>query len=482
MSTKSIERKSVPLFMILLVLSLAYFVSTAFLFHVSNVKDAEYYSAEWFLENSHAIIPTFPLLNITPPNYTLQFSFEVVGDARTYGWRFIILSEYATGKGWVVGNLSQEPYLMNTTEHFFLVRLLPLPIEVLRSFPLVTLWDVMHQRPIISSFSPYISTVSHFECYLGILKPDDIVTVDVSSPEEGLIGFRYLAHFTPTNFHDMPSSFSKVNETKTEAQRNSAIRDYLKIPSDYFSMYPKVLELVENVSLPPERSVYDQLTSTLAYIFANFELRESINVVRDPVADFIENGGGPPTGFVNVTAFILRALGIPTRIVIGFIGGGYSKSTNTTTYSLENLAAWIEIWDKNIGWIPIWVYPLMFKVSNILAPITAQVQAPRTIENYPAARINESITINVSLEGNFSTFENTQAEIYDLNASLRIGSVVIRKIGEGKYGFSFDFSYDAVYSGSGMNVVYGRHVIVVRMHSVYLFLELVLLRMTTISS
>lgn len=479
MSKKSVEEKGLPLFIIFLLLSLAYFISTAFLFRASDVIDAEYYSAEWFLENSNAIVPSFPYFE-TVPNYTLEFYFEVSGDSRLYCWRFIVLSEYVEGEGWTIGDLRAEPYFVNVTGEHFGIKLSVLPTWFLRGFPLPALWDVSRQGPVIGSLSPYVSTIRNFDYEIQILEPDGIIVLNVSSPDEGLIGFRYFTYYNRINLYGIIGLFSKVIETKAEAERNATIARYLRIPPNYLSRYPEVLDVINSVALSPDKSVYDQLTHVMAYIFTNFNLKEQLVITRDPIADFVRNGGGPPTGFVNTTALILRALGIPTRIVIGFTGGNYIRSLNVTRYSLNNIAVWIEIWDKNLGWIPAWTYPFMFKIPDVLAPIRAEILAPRTLESYPAARVNESITVNVTLEGDFGILEGINAEVYDLNASVIVGQATVKKTGISRYGFLLSFNYGAIYGTLGTSITYGRHVILVRMSSVRILLELVLLRSTAI--
>jgi len=483
LEAESKKRRGVSLFLIFLVLSLIHFVSTAFIFHAGDVKTAEYYSAEWFLENSNAMKPKFPFFNWTLPsiNYTPEYLFEVRGDSRGYAWRFFVLSRYVEGYGWVIGDLNVESYSVNASGNTsFLIKIVPLPIDVLRGFPLIALWDVSQQGVIISALAPYVSTVSRFEYMTSICRPDDILVLNVSSDEQGMIGFEYATYYVPIDMVGITNSFSSVLETNTTAWEDTTLRYYLSIPQDYFVRYPEVYDFIRNITLPSDVSVYSQATYALAYLFSNYDVKEDILVVHDPVANFIKNGGGSPTGFVNVTAFILRALGIPTRVIIGFFGGRYYESFGITRYTFDDFVAWVEIWDKNIGWIPLWAYPFVTKIYNSLSPIAMEISTPREIAGFPAARLEDTVTININLRGAFEPLEGAYVEIYDLNESALIGIARIEQIDNDLYQCTFGFKYSGVYNELGKSATYGRHIIMAKIGSLYLTSELILLRATII--
>ena len=483
MEMETRKQRGVSLFLMFLVLSLIYFVSTAFVFHTTKVEEAKYYSPKWFLENSNAKRPNLPFFNQTPPfiNYTPTYLFEVRGDTRGYAWRFLVLSRYIEGYGWTLGKLRAEPYNMSASGNLsFLVRVAPLTTNYLINFPLITLWDIWRQDAFISAPTPYVTTISRFEYTVDKFEPDDMITLNVSSGEQGVIGFEYIVYSTPLDLGEIIGEFASVGETSSAAQADPELSYYLELPPDYFTRYPEVYELVENLTLGPEASVYDQATYIMAYLFSRFYVGASASIYWDPVANFITNGGGNPMGFVNVTAFILRAIGIPTRLILGFFGGKYSDSADITKYTVDDAFEWIEIWDKNIGWIPLWVYPLFTRTYNVLTSITMEINAPRSVYGYPAARLNDTVTISIILRGNFDPLEGMEVAIYDLNESVLIGTAQIQQIGTDIYQCAFGFKYDDLYSRLGIEPTYGRHVIAASMGSAVVLSELILLRTTII--
>ena len=54
--------------------------------------------------------------------------------------------------------------------------------------------------------------------------------------------------------------------------------------------------------------------------------------------------------YASATTFILRAMGIPARIVVGYYGGEWNPIAKYLTIRQKNAHAWVEYWQKNSGW------------------------------------------------------------------------------------------------------------------------------------
>jgi transglutaminase-like putative cysteine protease len=56
--------------------------------------------------------------------------------------------------------------------------------------------------------------------------------------------------------------------------------------------------------------------------------------------------------FAGAMALMLRYLGIPARVAVGFAGGSYDQAQNLWNVSDREAHAWVEVWFKGYGWLP----------------------------------------------------------------------------------------------------------------------------------
>lgn len=54
--------------------------------------------------------------------------------------------------------------------------------------------------------------------------------------------------------------------------------------------------------------------------------------------------------YASAVAFILRAVGIPARVVMGYYGGEWNPIAKYLTVRQQNAHAWIEYWQEDYGW------------------------------------------------------------------------------------------------------------------------------------
>ena len=70
-----------------------------------------------------------------------------------------------------------------------------------------------------------------------------------------------------------------------------------------------------------------------------------------PLAHFVADGKrGYCQHFAGAMALMLRMLGIPARVAVGFTSGTYEDGGWTVTN--HNAHAWVEVWFPNYGWLP----------------------------------------------------------------------------------------------------------------------------------
>ncbi|MGH2539410.1 MAG: transglutaminase TgpA family protein, partial [Actinomycetota bacterium] len=56
--------------------------------------------------------------------------------------------------------------------------------------------------------------------------------------------------------------------------------------------------------------------------------------------------------FSSTMAVMLRSLGIPARLAVGFTPGDFSDSADRLTVTTENAHSWVEVWFPSYGWLP----------------------------------------------------------------------------------------------------------------------------------
>lgn len=80
------------------------------------------------------------------------------------------------------------------------------------------------------------------------------------------------------------------------------------------------------------------------------------NLKPEPIGNnyskfFFETKEGYCEYYAGTMTLLLRAAGIPSRIVTGFYGGRYNNLGDFYTFSQEDAHSWVEAWINDIGWI-----------------------------------------------------------------------------------------------------------------------------------
>jgi transglutaminase-like putative cysteine protease len=72
-----------------------------------------------------------------------------------------------------------------------------------------------------------------------------------------------------------------------------------------------------------------------------------------PLVDFVlSTKRGYCQHYAGAMALMLRLLGVPSRVAVGFTSGTYDADDNEWTVKNTNAHAWVEVWFPRYGWIP----------------------------------------------------------------------------------------------------------------------------------
>lgn len=137
---------------------------------------------------------------------------------------------------------------------------------------------------------------------------------------------------------------------------------YLQMPEDFS---PLVRSLAEQITAGAE-SPYDKTMAITRYLRENIEYAETVPAAprnADPVEWWLfEHQQGYCVYYATSEVLMLRSLGIPARIAVGFAqgtGGGQNGideavegiTTNNYTVLKRNAHAWPEVYFPGIGWV-----------------------------------------------------------------------------------------------------------------------------------
>lgn len=164
-------------------------------------------------------------------------------------------------------------------------------------------------------------------------------------------------------------SIANLDESSTEYP--SWLNRYLQLPE---SFSPEIKELAERIT-EGEDSPYSKTFAITRYLRINMEYSDSIPSApsgNDPIEWFLlEEKKGFCNYYASAQVLMLRSLGIPARLSVGYAEGAYDPETNTYTVREKNSHAWPEVYFVNYGWVtfePTVSEPALF-LPGLIPPI-----------------------------------------------------------------------------------------------------------------
>ena len=103
------------------------------------------------------------------------------------------------------------------------------------------------------------------------------------------------------------------------------------------------------------RTPYDAVEQLEQWFVSSGTFRYSNHppVVGPPLVGFVtRTHAGYCQYFAGAMALMLRYLGIPARVAVGFAGGTYDSKQRIWNVSDREAHAWVEVWFKGYGWLP----------------------------------------------------------------------------------------------------------------------------------
>ena len=150
--------------------------------------------------------------------------------------------------------------------------------------------------------------------------------------------------------YDLVSLVPVIDPVELQASGSTAPDErYLSMPSDF----PQGLIDTANEIVASQTSIYNQMVTLQNWFRDGFDY--NVNVSRGhsirSIEGFLRAKEGYCEQFATTFAAFARAVGVPSRVAVGFTPG--DKDANGLYHVLGKHAhAWPEIWFDNVGWVP----------------------------------------------------------------------------------------------------------------------------------
>jgi len=138
-----------------------------------------------------------------------------------------------------------------------------------------------------------------------------------------------------------------LRASSNEFPRSLALR-YLQLPA----LDPRISELARQITANAATS-YDKAVAIEQYLRSHYAytLQLGSRSPKDPIAYFLfERKAGHCEYFASSMAVMLRAAGVPARIVNGFRGGEFNDLTGNYLVRGRDAHSWVEVYFPGQGW------------------------------------------------------------------------------------------------------------------------------------
>ncbi|MBW3092385.1 DUF58 domain-containing protein [Bifidobacterium sp. 82T10] len=163
---------------------------------------------------------------------------------------------------------------------------------------------------------------------------------------------------------NMQQAFDRVDTLNARA-----LSRYRSLPDDLPSNVTALVKQAKADGIATDGKGYDHQTAAMQWLVDYFTddangFTYSLNSPDgdgrsnlDVINDFLDKRAGYCTHYATTLAVLGRAMGVPTRVVLGYNRGVGDSIGGTYTVAAKQLHAWTEAYIENVGWVPFDVTP-----------------------------------------------------------------------------------------------------------------------------
>ena len=180
--------------------------------------------------------------------------------------------------------------------------------------------------------------------YVPEVKPEELAKVEASYPEQ-IAGYLEVVPDVAFPAFGTPARDQAV-ETLFAARSDDALL------AEYEPLYRKAREVVGNSRTPylAAATLETWLRSQGGFVYE--ERPEQPAGATPPLVDFVlRTQEGYCQHYAGAMAVMLRLLGIPARVAVGFTSGEYDDRRNQWEVTDHNAHAWVEVYFPGYGWL-----------------------------------------------------------------------------------------------------------------------------------
>jgi hypothetical protein len=142
-------------------------------------------------------------------------------------------------------------------------------------------------------------------------------------------------------------------EVQTIPSARPSLRPYLQMPEGS----DRIGQLAQDIlrATPSADTVLQKIMTIEKYLQTNYRYTLDVPPTSSgmPIDDFLfRQKAGFCEHYATAMTLLLRSIGIPTRLVTGFLPGEWNEFGKYYTVRQSNAHAWVEVWFERSGWIP----------------------------------------------------------------------------------------------------------------------------------
>lgn len=157
----------------------------------------------------------------------------------------------------------------------------------------------------------------------------------------------------------LPSLTRSDAEGRTIPAPRPSLQPFLQMPEKS----DRIGQLAQDIlrETPTADTVLQKITTIEKYLQTNYRYTLDVKPTSSdmPINDFLfRQKAGFCEHYATAMTLLLRSIGIPARLVTGFLPGEWNEFGRYYTVRQSNAHAWVEVWFEQSGWIPFDPTPL----------------------------------------------------------------------------------------------------------------------------